>query len=244
MWWQLCESTPCVSQLVDPVADHLRRRAVEDAAGIDDRAGAAVEVLAVEHALGRVVGDRDRADLLDVGRVADVEELHAAGRGHRGDALRDADGVEVARDRQHLAVGRHLLVLPGDVRLHRAERLRGGGVGDVVDRDVLAGRDEHAVADDLGAGGEADVLLDRAEVLDVGGHHGVAAAAAPRRRRGDARRASRAWQAGRRAGSVVMRAQRSPASELAVCPESITALTSAERLKKVHRWLGRCWWHV
>ena len=167
MWWQLCESTPCAAQLVDPVADHLRRRAVEDAAGVDDRARAAVEVLAVEHALGRVVGDRDRADLLDVRRVAHVEELHAAGRGQRGDAFRDADGVEVARDREHLAVGRHLLVLPGDVRLHRAERLRRRRVGDVVDRDVLAGRDEHPVADDLGAGRQADVLLDRAEVLDV-----------------------------------------------------------------------------
>ena len=62
------------------------------------------------------------------------------GRRQRRHAFRDADRVEVARDRQHLPVGRHLLVLPGDVRLHRAERPRGCRVGDVVDRDVLARR--------------------------------------------------------------------------------------------------------
>jgi hypothetical protein len=161
------------AQLVDPVADHLRRLAVEDVAGVDDRAGLAVEVLAVERTLGRVVGDRDRPDLFDVRRVAHVEELHAAVGRHRGHTLRHADGVEGARDRQHAAVGRHLLVLPRDVDLHPAERLGRRGIGDVVDRDVLAGGDEQAVADHLRAGGEADVLLDRAQVLDVLRHHRV-----------------------------------------------------------------------
>ena len=96
---------------------------------------------------------------------------------------RDALGhhrVEVAGDREHLAVGRDLLVLPGDVGVHLAEGLRRRRVGDVVDRDVLARGDEQPVADDLGAGGQADVLLDRAEVLDVRRHHRVG----KRRRRG------------------------------------------------------------
>ena len=159
--------------LVDPVADDPRRLAVEHAARVDDRPRAPVEVGAVEHALGRVVGDRDHADLLDVRRVADVEELHAAGRRAGRHALGHADGVEVARDRQHLAVGRDLLVLPRDVGLHPAEVLRLRGVGDVVDRDVLAGGHEHPVADHLGARREADVLLERAQVLDVVGHHRV-----------------------------------------------------------------------
>ena len=110
-------------ELVDPVADHRRRLAVEDPARVDDRPGAPVEVLAVERALHGVVGDRDRAHLLDVRRVAHVEELHAAVRRQRRDALGHADRVEVARHRQHLAVGRHLLVLPGDVDLHRPQRL-------------------------------------------------------------------------------------------------------------------------
>jgi hypothetical protein len=40
MWWQFFSSKPC-AQLVDPVADHLRRRPVEDPARVDDRAGTA-----------------------------------------------------------------------------------------------------------------------------------------------------------------------------------------------------------
>jgi hypothetical protein len=50
-------------------------------------------------------------DLLDVGRVAQVVALDAAVGRHRRHAVGVADGVGVARDRQHLAVGRHLLVL-------------------------------------------------------------------------------------------------------------------------------------
>jgi len=58
----------------------------------------------------------------------------------------------------------------------RAERHRAGRLGDVVDRDVLAAGDEQAVADDLRAGRQPDVLLDRAEVLDVVGGDPVRAA--------------------------------------------------------------------
>jgi len=129
-------------QLGDPVADDLRWRAVEDSAGVDDRAHAAVEVLAVQRAFRRVVGDW----IVPTCRMSlgsrTSEQLHAACRRQRRHALRDADRVEVARDGQDLPVGRHLLVLPGDVRLHPAQRLRVGGVGDVVDRDVLARGDE------------------------------------------------------------------------------------------------------
>ena len=59
MWWQLFRVDALLAQLLDPVAHHSRRAAVEDPARVDDRPRAAVEVLAVEHALGGVVRARD-----------------------------------------------------------------------------------------------------------------------------------------------------------------------------------------
>jgi hypothetical protein len=135
-------------ELVDPVAGDRRRAPVEDAARVDDGAGPPVEPLAVEHA---AIGG----------------QLRQAARHRR---------VEVARDREHLAVGRDLLVLPRDVDLERAERLGRLGRRDVVDREVLAAGHVEAVADDLRSGRQADVLLDRAEVLDVVGRDPVGAA--------------------------------------------------------------------